>query len=138
MKINNLTTAEVFHNLVTSEQGLSGAEAARRLREFGFNELSEVKKKHPVARFLGHFTHFLAVLLWFAAALSFVSETDPGEGMPLGTYIAVTVINAVFTFVQEYAEKRLRAAEASALYIKVRRGLEISREVAPGTALCPR
>ncbi len=113
MKINNLTKEDVFRSLVTSEQGLNEEEAKRRLAEFGRNEITEVKRKSLVLRLLGQFTHFLAILLWLAAALSFLSEyLHPGEGMlTLGlAIVAVIVINAIFTFIQEYrAEKALEA-----------------------------
>jgi sodium/potassium-transporting ATPase subunit alpha len=141
MKINRLTTEQVFHSLVTSEQGLSEEEAARRIREFGPNEISEVKKKHLLARLLGQFTHFLAVVLWVAAFLSFLSEyLNPGEGMlTLGiAIIAVIVINAIFTFTQEYrAEKALQELKKLLpFYVKVlREGREQeipAREVVPG------
>ena len=141
MKINSLTKEEVFRSLVTSEQGLSEGEAARRLLEFGPNEISEVKKKHLIIRFFNQFTHFLAILLWLAAFLSFLSEyLHPGEGMlTLGlAIIAVIVINAVFTFIQEYrAEKALEALKKLLpFYVKVlREGREKeiqAREVVPG------
>jgi sodium/potassium-transporting ATPase subunit alpha len=141
MKINGLTIDEVFHSLVTSEQGLSEEEVGRRLREFGPNEISEVKKKHLIARLFGQFTHFLAVLLWLAAFLAFLSEyLHPGEGMlTLGfAIVAVIIINAVFTFIQEYrAEKALDALrKLLPFFVKViREGKEKTlhaREVAPG------
>jgi sodium/potassium-transporting ATPase subunit alpha len=113
MKINELSRDEVFRTLVTSEQGLSGEEAARRLAEFGPNTIRAARGRPLWLRFLGQFTHFLAVLLWTAAGLSFFSEyLNPGQGMlTLGLAIlGVIVINAVFTFVQEYrAEKALEA-----------------------------
>ncbi len=113
MKINELTTEEVFRNLVTSKQGLSSEEAERRLAEFGRNEITAMKRKSLVFRLLGQLTHFLAVLLWLAAALSFLSEyLHPGEGMLMlgAAIVAVIVINAIFTFIQEYrAEKALEA-----------------------------
>lgn len=111
MKIHNLTKEEVLRTLVTSENGLSEEEAKRRLSEFGFNEIKEAKKKPLYIRFFKQFTHFLAILLWVAAFMSFLSEyLHPGEGMlTLGfAIIAVIFINAVFTFIQEYrAEKAL-------------------------------
>ena len=113
MKINELTRDDVFRTLVTSEQGLGIDEALRRLAEFGPNAIRAARKRPLPLRFLGQFTHFLAVLLWIAAGLSFFSEYfQPGEGMlTLGiAIIAVIVINAIFTFIQEYrAEKALEA-----------------------------
>lgn len=141
MKINNLTKEEVFRSLVTSENGLSEEEAKKRFLEFGPNEIQEVKKKNLIFRFFGQFTHFLAVLLWIAASLSFLSEyLHPGEGMlTLGlAIIAVIFINAVFTFIQEYrAEKALEALKKLLpFYVKaLRDGKEKemhAREVVPG------
>jgi sodium/potassium-transporting ATPase subunit alpha len=144
MKISNLTTEAVFSSLVTGRQGLAEEEAARRLREFGYNEISEVKKTHLMVRFLGQFTHFLAILLWIAAFLSALSEyLHPGEGMlHLGlAIVAVIVINAAFTFIQEYrAEKALEALKKLLpFYVKVlREGKEKDihgREVVPGDVI---
>jgi len=144
MKINSLTTEEVFRSLVTTKHGLAEEEAALRLREFGFNEISEVKKTHLMVRFLGQFTHFLAILLWIAAFLSFLSEyLHPGEGMlHLGlAIVAVIVINAAFTFIQEYrAEKALDALKKLLpFYVKVLRGGKEKdihgKEVVPGDVI---
>ncbi|MCG2813413.1 MAG: cation-transporting P-type ATPase, partial [Thermodesulfovibrionales bacterium] len=126
MKIHNLTKEEVLRTLVTSENGLSEEEAKRRLSEFGFNEIKEAKKKPLYIRFFKQFTHFLAILLWIAAFMSFLSEyLHPGEGMlTLGiAIIAVIFINAVFTFIQEYrAEKALEELKKLLpFYVKVLR-----------------
>lgn len=113
MRIQSLSKEELFRTFVTSERGLTEAEARKRLGEYGRNEIREARKKPLWLKFFSQFTHFLAVLLWCAAVLSFISEyLHPGEGMiTLGTAIvAVICINAVFTFVQEYrAEKALYA-----------------------------
>ena len=113
MNIHNLSREDVLKSLVTSEKGLSEDEALERLREYGLNEIKEVRGEPLYIRFLGQFTHFLAVLLWLAAALCFLSEyLHPGEGLlSLGiAIIGVIFINAVFTFVQEYrTEKAIEA-----------------------------
>jgi sodium/potassium-transporting ATPase subunit alpha len=113
MKINELTKEDVFKTLVSSAQGLSPEEVQRRLAEFGRNEIIAVKGRSLVLKLLSQFTHFLAIVLWIAAFFSFLSEyLKPGEGMlTLGiAIVAVIVINAVFTFIQEYrAEKALEA-----------------------------
>ncbi len=126
MKIHNLTKEGVLLTLVTSENGLSEEEAKRRLSEFGFNEIKEAKKKSLYIRFFKQFTHFLAILLWIAAFMSFLSEyLHPGEGMlTLGiAIIAVIFINAGFTFIQEYrAEKALEELKKLLpFYVKVLR-----------------
>lgn len=141
MKIQSLSKAEVLKALVTSDKGLSDEHARRRLHEYGLNEIKEVRKKPLYLKLVSQFIHFLAILLWIAAALSFLSEyLHPGEGMfTLGfAIIAVIFINAGFTFVQEYrAEKAFEALKKMLpFYVKVFRDgneKEIhAREVVPG------
>ena len=141
MRIQNLTKEEILKTLITSETGLSEEEAEKRLNEYGFNEIREIRKKPLYLKLLSQFTHFLAVLLWIAAALSFLSEyLHPGEGMlSLGLAIlGVIVLNAIFTFVQEYrAEKAVEALKKLLpFYVKVLRhgsNKDIpAREVVPG------
>ncbi len=113
MKIHNIPKEDVFKTLLTSAQGLSEEEAQRRLHEYGLNEIKEVRGTSLSRRLLSQFTHFLALLLWLSAGLCFLSEyLHPGEGMlSLGlAIIGVIIINAIFTFVQEYrAEKAVEA-----------------------------
>jgi sodium/potassium-transporting ATPase subunit alpha len=141
MKINNLTKKEVFLNLVTSEDGITENEAKKRLLEFGANEIKEAKKTPLSIRFLKQFTHFLAILLWIGAGLAILSEyLHPGEGMlTLGlAIIGVILINAVFTFIQEYrAEKSVEKLRLLLPFnVKViREGTEKeinAKEVVPG------
>jgi sodium/potassium-transporting ATPase subunit alpha len=141
MKIQNLSREEVLKLLLTSENGLSEEDARRRLQEYGLNEIKEVRKKPLYLRFISQFTHFLAILLWIAALLCFLSEyLHPGEGMfSLGlAIIGVIVLNAIFTFIQEYrAEKAVEALKKLLpFHVKVLRdGLtkEISAtEIVPG------
>ncbi len=104
------TTPEdgVYKLLDSTSQGLRYDEAARRLDELGRNVL-EKKRSTPLWRkFLYNFFHFFAIMLWVAAILSFVAA------MPELGYacIAVIVINAIFTFWQEYkAEKAIESLE---------------------------
>jgi len=105
MKIQALSTDDVFATLLSSPQGITAEEAIRRQAEYGSNEINEVRGRPIILRLAAQFTHFLALLLWFAAALCFLSEYfHPGEGLlRLGIAIlAVIFINALFTFIQEY------------------------------------
>lgn len=141
MKINSLAKEDALRQLVSSEEGLSEAEAAKRLAENGFNEIREVHTTHLTLRFFSQFTHFLAILLWIGAGLSFLSNyLHPGEGMAtLGfAIVGVILINAIFTFIQEYrAEKALEALKkllpSQVRILRERREKQIhSREIVPG------
>jgi len=144
MKINSLSRDDALRSLASSENGLSDAEAAKRLSENGFNEIREARKTPLTMKFLKQFTHFLALLLWVGAALSFLSGyLHPGEGMAtLGfAIVGVIVINAIFTFIQEYrAEKALEALKKLLpFYVQViREGKDKkvhAREIVPGDVI---
>ena len=75
MQITRLSTAEALASLRTSVQGLDGAEALKRLQEFGPNRIEELAATPRWLLFLREFTHFFAVILWVAAALAFFAES---------------------------------------------------------------
>ncbi len=83
-------------------QGLSSAEALARLGQFGPNLLAAAARPHWLARFARNFTHFFALLLWLGAGLAWLGEL-PQLSVAI---VAVIVINAVFSFVQEYRAER--------------------------------
>jgi calcium-translocating P-type ATPase len=115
MKISELTVEDALARLRTSRDGLSAAEAARRLAEFGPNRLETAARRPRAAQFLGQFTHFFAVILWIAAALAFTAHAlHAGTGMlTLGlAIVGVIVINGLFSRWQEYrAEQALASLE---------------------------
>jgi len=141
VKIQALSHADVFATLFSGPQGLNRDEAARRLGEYGPNEIREMHARSLASRLADQFTHFLALLLWFAAALCFLSEyLHPGEGLVrLGIAIlAVIFINAFFTFIQEYRTEKAIEELRKLLPFRVtvvRDGVEAeidAREVVPG------
>lgn len=141
MKIQALSHDEVFSTLLGSPEGITSEEAAHRRGEYGLNEIKELHGRPMILRLAAQFTHFLALLLWFAAALCFLSEyLHPGEGLlRLGIAIlAVIFINAIFTFIQEYrTEKTIEELRKMLPFrVVVKRGgaeLEIDAvEVVPG------
>ncbi|MFZ5863820.1 MAG: cation-translocating P-type ATPase [Nitrospirota bacterium] len=123
MKIHRLTTEEAFASLHSSPEGLTTTEAARRLAEFGANEVARVAQRPVVIRFAKGLIHFFALILWFAASLAFVAEwREPGQGMAaLGwAIIGVIVVNGVFSFWQEYRAERAVLALRNLLPHRVR------------------
>lgn len=141
MKIQALSHDEVFSTLLSTSQGISTEEATRRRGEYGLNEINEVHGRPMILRLASQFTHFLALLLWCAAALCFLSEyLHPGEGLlRLGIAIlAVIFINAIFTFIQEYRTEKAIEELRKMLPFKVaaiRSGAELeidATEIVPG------
>ena len=103
-----LNTEELYKELNVTSNGLSDEEAKKRLETYGLNLIKGKKKRSLVLRFLDNFIHILAIILWIAAVLCFI----PGVDMPQLGYaiIVVILINAIFSFLQEFrAEKALEA-----------------------------
>lgn len=109
MDLAQLAIEDVYRRLESSPTGLSLREVEKRLRHYGPNRLQATARPVWSLRLLRQLTHFLALLLWIAAALAFVADAlKPGEGMfTLGlAIVAVILINAAFAFAQEYKAER--------------------------------
>ncbi|HIJ86772.1 MAG TPA: cation-transporting P-type ATPase [Desulfuromonadales bacterium] len=136
MKIQTLSHDEVFTSLLSSPRGLTTEEATHRRGEYGSNEIRESRGRPMILRLASQFTHFLALLLWFAAALCFLSEyLHPGEGLlRLGwAILAVIFINATFTFIQEYRTEKAIEELRKMLPFRVaviRNGVEVELDAA--------
>ena len=96
-----LTVEETFSKLETSNSGLTGEEAEKRLHEYGPNEL-ESKKSSAFMRFLRQFNSPLVYVLLIAAAITGVL-TAQGEHMLPDTIViaAVVILNVILGFIQE-------------------------------------
>ncbi len=97
-----LSIPDVYPAAGTSADGLTTAEAQARLAQHGPNAIQTIKGKPLWRKFLANFTHLMALLLWAGGAMAFI-----GKMPELGWAIwAVVVINAIFSFWQEFrAEK---------------------------------
>jgi calcium-translocating P-type ATPase len=122
MHIHGLGCEEALASLKTTAAGLTSAEAARRLAEFGPNHVEEAAHEHLILRFAREFTHFFALILWLGAVLAFIAEHfDPGQGMAsLGmAIIGVIIVNGIFSFWQEYKAEQAVSALRQLLPQKV-------------------
>ena len=128
---------ETLEALQSSREGLSTAEAQKRLDEYGHNELEEGQKRGLLARFLDQFKDLMIIILLVAAALSVITEGTEGLTDAL-IILAVVILNAAFGVYQEgQAEAAIEALkDMSSQIARVRRDghvVEIdSRELVPG------
>ncbi|RLJ65317.1 cation-translocating P-type ATPase [Sulfurisoma sediminicola] len=127
--------------LGSGPQGLSAAEARRRLAEFGPNRVEPAARDPVWLTLAREFTHFFALILWLAAALALVAEHfGPGQGMAeLGlAIVGVIVVNGCFSFWQAWRAEAALAALSQLLpqQVQVRRDgltLEVpAAELVPG------
>jgi Ca2+-transporting ATPase len=118
-----LSFEEVYESLGTAADGLSQIES--RLEKFGANELPEPAHRPLWLRFADQLTHFMALLLWIAGILAFISRT-PELGWAVWSVIW---INAIFSFWQEFqAEKALSALKkVLPMQVKVYRNGELKQ-----------
>ena len=130
------SSTKVIDELKTSTDGLSAAEAEKRLEENGKNKLAEGKKESMIHRFFKQLAEPMTIILLVAAAISAFMEIYEGIannhfGFPTDVVIilAVVLINAVLGVLQESkAEKALEALEkiAAATSKVIRDGKQIT------------
>jgi calcium-translocating P-type ATPase len=101
----------VLRQLGSRMEGLDDREAARRLLAHGRNELASREGRSWPGQLLHQLVHPLALLLWVAAALAWVT----GSGVVAMAIVAVIVLNALFAFVQE--QQAERAVELLSRYL---------------------
>lgn len=132
---------EAFKRLVSTEQGLSSADAAKRLAKHGSNEIKQVRKSSPLKLLLSQFTSPLILLLIASAIVTTVMTLLPGsESHTIDTVLILIIVFATgFSgFFQDWkAEMAIEALrKMSAPIARVRRdGRECeipAAEIVPG------
>ena len=103
-----LPVTALLEQLAASPDGLSSAEAALRLAQFGPNLIHEERKRALILQFLAKFRNPLVIILLTASALSAFTG-DASSFFIIGTIVLMSV---TLDFVQEYragqAAERLR------------------------------
>lgn len=98
--------ADCLANLASTPDGLTAAEALRRLAEHGPNRLPEVRVRGPVVRFLRQFHNVLIYVLIGAAVVTGALQ----HWVDTGVILAVVLANAVIGFIQEGKAEAAMAA----------------------------
>ena len=108
--LHQIPLQDLYSRLNSGFKGLPDSEARKRFEEFGPNELHVRQNVPEYLRFLSQFVNFFAILLMIGGTLAFLAEyLDPGKG---NFYIAcalfgVVLLNAIFTYIQEYQSEQI-------------------------------
>ena len=100
--------SEVLKQVNSTENGLSEAEAEKRLAENGKNKLKEAEKKPLIKRFIESISDPMIIMLLGAAAIqAVVNVLQMSEGFKLSEFadviviMAVVIINTIMSLIQE-------------------------------------
>jgi len=113
MKYHLMTTEDTLREVLGVFNGLSTAEAGKRLQEQGKNKLKEEEKESLFSRFLIQLKDPMLLILMVAALVSGVTSLMSGEGMTdVVIIMAVVLLNAILGVYQESkAEKAIEALQ---------------------------
>ena len=129
-----LSADEVLEHLKVQENGLTDAEAAERMEQYGPNQLTEAPRPGFLQLLWEQFNNFIVILLIVAALISALL----GEWIDASAILAIVVLNAVLGIVQERraeealaALQKLAAPEAHVMRAGKRTTVP-ARELVPG------
>src|SRR5271168_1606661 len=134
--LQTLPLAEVEKELNSSPDGLTQAEAQKRLTQYGPNEIAE-KKTNEILKFLSYFWGPIPWMIEAAVILSAAAQHWPDFGIILLLLLA----NAVVGFWEEHQAGNAIAALKATLAIKARVKRDgkwvnpAARELVPGDAI---
>ncbi len=129
-----LSVDQTFTQLKATPAGMTSAEAARRLAEYGPNELRAAGRVSPWTVLLGQFKNVLIIILLIATALSALL----GHGVEAVVIAVIVLLAVLLGFVQEYRAERAiealrRMAAPTATVLRDGEEVEIpARELVPG------
>jgi H+-transporting ATPase len=110
-----LSTEVLEKRLATTPGGLTGDDAASRLKKYGYNEIPE-KKASPILKFLTYFRGPIPGMIILAAILSGVLR----HWEDLAVILALLVMNAIVGFREEYQAGNVIAELKRTLAIEAR------------------
>ncbi|MGD8403267.1 MAG: cation-translocating P-type ATPase [Anaerolineales bacterium] len=129
-----LSPEDVLRHLEVQEEGLTDEQAARRLAQYGHNQLQEAPRPTFWHMLWDQLNNFVVILLIVASIVSALL----GDYVEAGAIMAIVVLNAVLGIVQEQraeealaALKRLAAPDAQVIRSGSRKVVP-AREVVPG------
>ena len=113
VQIQQLPPAAVYAALHSRPKGLVAGEIAELRDELGPNRLDAPRPLWWLHSLVRQFTNFFSILLDLSAVICFIAHrVQPGEGMALlgVALLGVSVLNALFSFAQEFRAERAMEA----------------------------
>ena len=113
MDARKVSLTEIFQQLHCNADGLTRAEAAARLSQYGSNRLVFHRTRSPILMLLQQFTSLFPLLLLISAGLSWWADTlSPGQGYELiaAALLVVVILNSLVSFFQNYKVEKLMVA----------------------------
>ncbi len=125
---------KLFAQLESSEQGLTGVEARKRLDTHGPNDTTGLKRTSPVVQFLRLFLNPLVAILLVASVVSAILGDRVNASIIMVIILLSNILNFVQTSRSQNAVEKLRADVApTASVLRDGTWLELPRrEVVPG------
>jgi len=114
-EIQHLDSDAVFDALGSRKEGLTDKEVQERLLSVGKNTIEVLDRWKAFRSLIKQFTNFFTILLIISATICFIAHAiQPGESMNIlgWALMGVALLNAIFSFIQEYrAEKAMEALQ---------------------------
>ena len=134
---DSIDVADLFKQLNSGPDGLTSEEARSRLKQFGFNEPTRLRRASALARFLSFFANPLALILLLAGVVTWIL----GDHVNSTIIVIIVVMSATLDFVQtmrsQNAAQRLQSQVApTASVLRDSTEIEMSRrEIVPGDVI---
>ncbi|MBA2287364.1 MAG: magnesium-translocating P-type ATPase [Ktedonobacteraceae bacterium] len=101
--LHTLSLQKLFERLDSSNEGLTSAEAGRRLAKYGPNDTASVKHRSGVVEFLRLFLNPLVAILLLAALVSIIL----GDPINASIIITIVLLSNVLNFVQTHRSQNV-------------------------------
>src|SRR6266849_74141 len=123
-----------FEQLQSSEQGLTGEEARKRLDKYGPNDTTGTKRESGLVQFLRLFLNPLILILLLASLISAILGDPYDASIIFIIVLSSNILNFVQTYRSQKAVEKLRASVApTATALRDGKWIEIqSRNLVPG------
>ncbi len=110
--IHKMPLKDLFVHLDSSEQGLTTAEASKRLVEYGPNDTTGIKQISPALQLLRLFLNPLVAILLVASVISVLLGDRVNASIILVIVLLSNILNFVQTYRSQKAVEQLRAGVA--------------------------